>query len=349
MRLVNALQYFAPLRPGATPEDRPEDFWAGYASRLVATPSCGRMEIGQDVVDAAREVIKSRPSTVLSAFHLARPPFPVTWLEWLMEPTAEIRRRGWLIVEQDPGTHRAILFGLESEKALQVAGIGMILRTEIDPRGAISFSGAELKAARKFKEKMLSPSKPHRVFDVGKIFRRMFGNTPPDELAFSPDPAFQRAVKDLSPADIVALQELADRIEPHSIEHGSFGNIIDVTDEAYGEAARLCQELVAILLLLNSRNATETGPEPDLRAINRARTRKGDPPLLPLRPVILDITRRLRAARRAGISDAPSDIRAALVRGHFKVRKSGVFWWSPHIRGNVGEISGRDYLVRVRR
>ena len=111
----------------------------------------------------------------------------------------------------------------------------------------------------------------------------------------------------------------------------------------------ICQKLVAILLLLNSRNATETGPELDLRAINRARTRKGDPPLLPLRPVILDITRRLRAARRAGISDAPSDIRAALVRGHFKVRKSGVFWWSPHVRGNVGDISGRDYLVRVRR
>ena len=349
MRLVNALQYFVPLRPGATPEDRPEDFWAGYASGLVATPSCGRMEIGQDVVGAAREVIKSRPSTVLSAFHLARPPFPVTWLEWLMEPTAQIRRRGWLIVEQDPGTHRAILFGLESDKTLQVAGIGMILRTETDPRGAVSFSEAEPKAPRKIREKMLSPSKPGRIFNVGKIFQRMFGNAPPPDLAFSHDPAFQRAVKDLSPADIVAIQELADRIEPHSIEHGSFGNIIEVTDEAYGEAARLCQELVAILLLLNSRNATETGPEPDLRAINRARTRKGDPPLLPLRPVILDITRRLRAARRAGISDAPSDIRAALVRGHFKVRKSGVFWWSPHVRGNVGDISGRDYLVRVQR
>lgn len=148
MRLVNALQYFVPLRPGVTPQDLPEDFWAGYASGLVATPSCGRMEIGQDVVDAACEVIKSRPSTVLSAFHLARPPFPVTWLEWLMAPTAEIRRRGWLIVEQDSGTHRAILFGLESDNTLQVAGIGMVLRTETDPRGAISFSEAELKWLR---------------------------------------------------------------------------------------------------------------------------------------------------------------------------------------------------------
>lgn len=26
--------------------------------------------------------------------------------------------------------------------------------------------------------------------------------------------------------------------------------------------------------------------------------------------------------------------RAHLVRGHFKVRKSGVFWWMPFVRGN---------------
>ncbi|MDD2794632.1 hypothetical protein [Acidocella sp.] len=341
MRLVNALRYFEPLKPGATPQDRPEDFWAAYASGLVATASCGRMEIGQDVVEAAHEVIKTRPSTVLSAFHLARPPFPVTWLEWLMEPTAEIRRRGWLIVEEDCDTYSAVLFGLESDEVLIAAGIGMILRTVSGPRTGVSFSEAELQAAKKFKRQVLTISK------VGRFFTKLFQRLPSGSLLTDPD--YQRLVKDLSPNDIVALHELADRIEPHSIEHGSFGNAINPRDEAYGEASRLCQELVAILLLLNSRNATETGEEPDLEAINRARTRKGEPPLLPLRPVILDITRRLRAARRAGIPNAPSDLRAALVRGHFKVRKSGVFWWSPHVRGNIGEVSGRDYRVQAGR
>jgi hypothetical protein len=57
------------------------------------------MEIGQDVVSAAFEVMRSRPKTILSALHLARPPFPATWLEWVMVPPAEIRRRGWLIVK----------------------------------------------------------------------------------------------------------------------------------------------------------------------------------------------------------------------------------------------------------
>jgi hypothetical protein len=127
MNLVDALRYFEPLEPDGTPVSRPDDFWTAYASGLVAQASYGRMEIGQDVVSAAFEVIRSRPKTILSALHLARTPFPVTWLEWVMVPPAEIRRRGWLIVEHKPGTYKAILFGRESDDAIVVAGIGAIL------------------------------------------------------------------------------------------------------------------------------------------------------------------------------------------------------------------------------
>jgi hypothetical protein len=68
------------------------------------------------------------------------------------------------------------------------------------------------------------------------------------------------------------------------------------------------------------------GNEPDLTRINRARVRQAKPELLPLRPFQLDITRRVRADRRVGVSVSEAEIRAALVCGYFKVRKTGVFW-----------------------
>ena len=43
---------------------------------------------------------------------------------------------------------------------------------------------------------------------------------------------------------------------------------------------------------------------------------------------------------------ARGESRAHLVRGHFKVRKNGVFWWSFHIRGDAGKgWINKDYEV----
>jgi hypothetical protein len=39
-------------------------------------------------------------------------------------------------------------------------------------------------------------------------------------------------------------------------------------------------------------------------------------------------------AARAGMAgDERNPSRLHLVRGHFKIRASGVYWWSPHARG----------------
>jgi hypothetical protein len=42
------------------------------------------------------------------------------------------------------------------------------------------------------------------------------------------------------------------------------------------------------------------------------------------------------------------ELRAHFVRGHFKARKSGVFWWSPHARGDLSRgMVAKDYEVRA--
>jgi hypothetical protein len=104
--------------------------------------------------------------------------------------------------------------------------------------------------------------------------------------------------------------------------------------------------LLAILMLLNSRNGTSREPA-DLTKINAARRKQGRHPLLDFCTVNLRLS--ASRSRALGRSDVPVHLmRAHLVRGHFKIRRSGIYWWSPHIRGdaNLGMLR-KDYKVTL--
>jgi hypothetical protein len=45
-----------------------------------------------------------------------------------------------------------------------------------------------------------------------------------------------------------------------------------------------------------------------------------------------------------GVTSQRADVEAHLVRGHFKRRKNGVYWWSPFIRG-TGELKNRKGYI----
>ena len=100
-------------------------------------------------------------------------------------------------------------------------------------------------------------------------------------------------------------------------------------------------------LMLTARNAP-VQPGEDFTRLNRGRAKVGKLPVLGCRPVRWDLS---RIERRAGGGLSPEDRKRAIghiVRGHPKVRKSGVFWWSPDYRSVApGEAPppGRDYQV----
>jgi len=90
--------------------------------------------------------------------------------------------------------------------------------------------------------------------------------------------------------------------------------------------------LLATLALLNTVNTTERTAV-DTSGMNKQRAKKRKPLLQEYH--ILGIAPRLKD--RMGISHGVNghhDIRWHLCRGHFKVRKTGVFWWRPHSRGD---------------
>ena len=97
------------------------------------------------------------------------------------------------------------------------------------------------------------------------------------------------------------------------------------------------KDCINLLLLLNSRSQVLTVEEPqeDYTKINRAKRRNGKPEKPSLHTIKFDVARLVRKGLSA--TEAFADIAAALVRGHFKVRKTGVFFWSPFVRGAKSE------------
>jgi hypothetical protein len=97
--------------------------------------------------------------------------------------------------------------------------------------------------------------------------------------------------------------------------------------------------LRAAVMLLNSRNLAEYQPRPIAAKLNHARAKNGKPALLDYTHVRIRLSRAL--GERAGMAADPrAPSRLHLVRGHFKVRATGVYWWAPFARGTPASSGG---------
>jgi hypothetical protein len=88
----------------------------------------------------------------------------------------------------------------------------------------------------------------------------------------------------------------------------------------------------SILLLLNSKNLTHSEDTPAPERLNRQRAKAGRLPLLGHTKIRIKLSRALQ--QRAGEERQKEASRLHAVRGHFKVRASGVYWWSDFMRGD---------------
>jgi len=96
----------------------------------------------------------------------------------------------------------------------------------------------------------------------------------------------------------------------------------------------------AFFLLLNSKNTIIRQDREDLSKLNNARRKNRKAPLREFITTRLRISKVMgNRARASGLSREQAKYH--LVRGHFKVRASGVYWWSPHPRGTKKGTSKR--------
>ncbi len=99
------------------------------------------------------------------------------------------------------------------------------------------------------------------------------------------------------------------------------------------ETVRLGSWTITLLLLLNCKNVL-IDQEVVPKSYGPPRTyRKGSPkPLFSYHYLKLPLSRSQERSVSSG-DCSRLEARAHLVRGHFKLRKSGLYWWSPFVRG----------------
>jgi hypothetical protein len=97
-------------------------------------------------------------------------------------------------------------------------------------------------------------------------------------------------------------------------------------------AERMAKEVLMTLLLINSRSRILiTDNEPVIDTEFQNRTRRSDPTApLTLRPITFDLSRIFRTNPGVTEEVARNTRYRTLRDGHFKVRETGVFWWSSH-------------------
>lgn len=320
-----------------------------------------RFVLADDVADAGYDLISSRPSSLLDALPRCRVPYPLTWLEWSGAASA---RSGWAL---EPYTEK-----IRSDPALfkRTTPIKLGCLIESDPadkgeRGSMTW-------AWMLPNRTLSASGMGVMFDyTGNVLdwgraalKQSWAAPLLDRLAQEvSDEALSsvmlhslrwgKLVND--PVQREALRQMQ-RFECYWFSRHGWGLVEEIvrtrpplilqemTRAWIGDICGEATFIDAILMMMSSRNAVEHDAV-DLSRLNRARGKNGKPPLLSHRVTRLHLSRtRQRAAAAAGMSRA--EARAHMVRGHFKIRRTGVYWWSPFVRGHGGGLERSHYEVR---
>ena len=99
---------------------------------------------------------------------------------------------------------------------------------------------------------------------------------------------------------------------------------------------------LACILLINCRSGVVV-EDVNVKCINKGRLQRKHRPYFEHKTVTLEIFKTKKIQRGTGTRN---DSRAHWVMGHFKRRSTGVFWWSPHVRGDSGKgWIEKDYEV----
>ncbi|MFC5314217.1 hypothetical protein [Azospirillum rugosum] len=317
-------------------------YWIHLTADTLVDPMCGRYEIGADVIEAAFQVRRARPATMLSALHMLRPPQPYVWLEWLTPNSKHLMRRGVLIVHHNG--RLCIPFSLARNGQIEM-GREIADLPPLEPQMAIALTDSEIEAYAALKKSMLAGlDDPARCRDALNDGMAMSGLSEAEVRR-----TLRHSLRAMRPEDFEALKRLTKLIGIRVLDDRWRPRPGLTTTDAMATSNDFLTFL-AIILLLVSHNGVTIAAEVDMERLNRARRRRKQFELRPLRAVTLDLSRRIRANARAGQAVDVEELRQHAVRGHFKLRTNRdgaarLFWWSPHLRGTVGEAEARDYRV----
>ena len=326
----------------------------GAATSLSAAIALAeRFELTPEVSEAVTAVSRSRPSSILSAITYARPPYPKTWVEWCLHDNENQLGYKNNATEKRPKPHRV---GAMIEE-ITIDGLYTITWAwshrshgiNICPIGIIGSYKED--AIEKFQ-------KVRRSGATRELEERIFGEAPSAEaLAELDKPLSHQEAREFAArqefswkrysrdeSEISALVELSRWGCLGTSIHGlrmagylkktlpkdRFQELCDAwLNDIRGEGAFI----QAFLILVNTKNGVASERE-DISRLNRARRKARKAPLHEFLVTRMALSNH---AKRGviGSGNSREQARQHYVRGHFKVRKTGVYWWSPFVRGHT--------------
>jgi hypothetical protein len=295
----------------------------GYQRLVSDLKSAHRFQLSDDFAAAADQIMQSPSPSILKSFQLARLPFRTCWIETRFGARAAFTNGRDLgeAYRRDISTV-GILIKAEDEAGLKWRShLGWRFRTG---ECSLSTLGMTFDMHENPKRTKVSPEQ----FDDGK--------RTPTEVD---------ALWDIESRGIPFLSDYhREFFAAHGLEHAD--RVKEMTNLGLGDWMGETVFWVTAVALMNSRNVALIEAGPDLSKIAKSRRKHGRHE--PLEYSVCKISPRIMA-RRASSGDGAghANIRASFVIGHFKVRRSGIHWWSPHIRGSgpVGDVSKKTYLV----
>lgn len=291
-----------------------------------AARSAAHFEVDEEVASAALAIAHSNTDQLLAARRFIRTPFPRMWIEWSDKATNHLLgggigdRVGVLIDTENDGQFGIIhvVHTIPNRTAL----VPMIYA--FDYRDSFVVRQGLRDVAIYFDHITQSRLYYEEKFGVGIKAKSKSSDQAEWEKSRRSCLGWSNYLSD-------QVDELRRRIHARQGEAWSGAGLLAT---AVLPVARFVESL---LICMNSRNLVEIGDAPDLFRLNRARAKSGKAPFAAVRPIRLSLSKIARRKFDAACAAGGGDVNRHWVMGHYKIRKSGVFWWSPFVRGNVGD------------
>jgi hypothetical protein len=343
----------------ALPGTKIDEAFGGAFTKLVPDMKDAQCFVmSSDVTAAVEEVCMSKPSSMLGALQHMRVPYPRMWVEWEPDSRSKLvhhndkpapKRMGCFIMTDKHGNRGTAVYMWEhrlldvpAEEEITLDPFGIIFDWSDGQEEPVMVQYARIigmpierptwekkytQNREAFKEGLLRGSKWRKLVNFDK------------ELD-----AYMTLEKCSAIIPLSYCKTLFESEVGHRLLRPGKKMYEDFMEDLEGEFAYT----EAFLLLLNSKNTPIEQKRDDFTRLNKARAKNRKRPLKEF------ITTHLRVSkvvgnRAASMGMSREAARLHLVRGHFKTKKSGVYWWSPHVRGgNEDQVAVRsNYKVSV--
>lgn len=293
--------------------------------------SAQRFVLAEDFAEAATQISKTNMAAFSRCVSACRPPFPTSWIEVAQAhrrsfsadnsnvPMSEAVSRVGILVTQQSNDGMSYIVELFFRSASRV-GMSTV-STLIDLRE----HGNEAKSARHLTHEELM-----------ELRKRLSAGFSGENLEAALEIECMTA-----PVFHVRTRELIDRITTTLGVSGA--REITAVDQSNWDGEVMFW--LSAIALLNTRNVGSRDGV-DVSKLNQKRVARGELPLLSYETCRIDRARD-RNPNANGGDIRYAGKRAHFVRGHFKLRKTGVFWWRPAVRGDASlGIKLKAYDVR---